>query len=270
MPFTPVIISDSVANLSDSSSRIPYLENQLETYTSAVTGVKGIFLAPNPANNTWISAGLILCFLLVTIAYRSSPKQIMQLIGTLFKTKSRSSYIQKTNVGLVRLKLVLLMQTFLLEGTALFIIFRERLSFQLPEVGTMPLIAFFAGSCMVFFLLQFLTYQLLGYLFAYRSYASMWTNSFTSITALRGLLLFLPVLIAIYHSIALNSFIFIICCVYFITRIIFIYKGLKIFFSGFYSLVYLILYLCTLEIAPLFVIYKGLFQVFSFVELKLV
>lgn len=98
----------------------------------------------------------------------------------------------------------------------------------------------------------------------------MISGSLSGITILRGLLLFIPVLVSIYHTIPFNVFIIITILLYFATRLFFIYKGVKIFFRDFYSLIYVVLYLCTLEIAPLLVIYKGLFWVFSFVELKLI
>ena len=271
MPFTPVIFPDAFADYPQTEARIPYLENQLAPYTSAVTGVKGIPLAAGPGNNTWISGIILSCFILVALTYRTASKQMAQILYSIFGAGTeRTAFISKNNVGVVRLKLVLLLQTFLLEGTILYLIFHERIPTIISGYEVLPVIGTFAAGCICYYLLQFSIYKLIGYVFAYKSYTSSWTYSFTSITAIRGLLLFCPVLIAIYHPMPLKTFIIIICCVYFITRIIFIYKGLKIFFNGFYSLIYLILYLCTLEIAPLFVIYKGLFQVFSFVELKLV
>ncbi|MBP3590263.1 MAG: DUF4271 domain-containing protein, partial [Muribaculaceae bacterium] len=39
--------------------------------------------------------------------------------------------------------------------------------------------------------------------------------------------------------------------IYVSARLIFIIKGFKIFYNGFISLIYFILYLCTLEIVPL-------------------
>ncbi|MDE6169760.1 MAG: DUF4271 domain-containing protein, partial [Duncaniella sp.] len=43
---------------------------------------------------------------------------------------------------------------------------------------------------------------------------------------------------------------------YFLTRILFICKGFRLFYDNFGSLLYFILYLCTLEIVPLVLIYR--------------
>ena len=43
---------------------------------------------------------------------------------------------------------------------------------------------------------------------------------------------------------------------YIIARVIFICKGFIVFYDNFYSLLYFILYLCTLEIAPIAIMVK--------------
>ena len=44
---------------------------------------------------------------------------------------------------------------------------------------------------------------------------------------------------------------------YLVVRLIFICKGFRLFYDNLLSSVYFILYLCTLEIAPLILLYKG-------------
>ena len=44
--------------------------------------------------------------------------------------------------------------------------------------------------------------------------------------------------------------------VYFVARIMFIVKGIRIFYNKITSILYFILYLCTLEIIPLILVYK--------------
>ena len=60
----------------------------------------------------------------------------------------------------------------------------------------------------------------------------------------------------IYLSGFLNIGLLLVTISYILSRIIFIYKGIKIFLRDVYGILYFILYLCTLEIAPLLLIGK--------------
>lgn len=57
--------------------------------------------------------------------------------------------------------------------------------------------------------------------------------------------------------------------IYLISRILFIYKGFKIFYRNILDLFYFIVYLCALEITPLFWVYRSSILIYNFVELKI-
>ena len=73
----------------------------------------------------------------------------------------------------------------------------------------------------------------------------------------------------IYLSGFLNIGLLLVTISYIFSRIIFIYKGIKIFLRDVYGILYFILYLCALEIMPLFLIYKGVILIYQFVEFKI-
>ncbi|MEG0949243.1 MAG: DUF4271 domain-containing protein [Bacteroidales bacterium] len=271
MSVTQVLFPDSVIPVKSEGDLLVALpDSTLGIYTSQPAGIKGIPHIQSPAASSWISLLLILCFLVVTASYRSSNKFIQYIVSEIFDYKERSGFHQKSTLNMVRLKAALLFMTFLIEGLALFVVFTKfepRISFS--ELKDITLVGAFSACFAFFYLSQLAVYSIISYTFTNKTNAGMISGTLTGITILRGLLLFIPVLISIYHSIPLNIFIFITISLYFATRILFIYKGVKIFFSDFYRLIYVVLYLCTFEIAPLLVIYKGLFLLFSFVELKL-
>ena len=270
MSVTPVLFPDSVTpTLSESDALLSLPDSTLGIYTSQPAGVKGIPRTFSPGANSWVSLLLILCFLLVTGSYRSSNKFIQYILSEIFDHKERSSFYQKATLNIVRLKIALLFMTFLMEGLALYVVYNQYVPNNATALQSLTLIGIFSGCFLIWFLLQLGCYGLLTYTFSHKTNTTMIGGALTGITILQGLLLFIPVLVSIYHSIPLNSFIFITVLLYLATRIFFIYKGVKIFFRDFYSLIYVVLYLCTFEIAPLLVIYKGLFLLFSLVELKL-
>ena len=96
------------------------------------------------------------------------------------------------------------------------------------------------------------------------------TESFVSVNIILSILLFPLVLTLIYYPSYPRSLFYLIAFIYLISRIIFIYRGIKIFLTDIYGILYFILYLCALEIAPLLVLYKGTILLYNFVELRLI
>lgn len=245
-----------------------FLDNPLSEYVKEIKGVSGIPVPRGFDEDPFLSVILLVCFILVILSLKSSSKMLNYLLKDIFTTKERGSFNLVSNLGFIRFKLTLLLQTFILEGTVIYIIFASYLPQRPENIYTPLIIGGSAIACFLFYLVQLIIFKILGYVFD-RPGQAIWINSFPSITAMRGVILYLPVLIVVFDVLSIKSFIIVTFLIYLFTRLIFIYKGLKIFLTGFYSLMYLILYLCTLEIAPLFLIYKGLFLMFSFVELKL-
>ena len=243
--------------------------SDLFTYSNNLSAVEPIDLPDRMGNNPIISAIIILSFIIITLSYRSSGVYFKSMISDIFQTKERASFIPGNNAGLVRMRIIMMMNTFILDSFSIYMIFHYYSDVTFTGTKLMYMIGIFAVLSLLFYMLQYGIYLILGYLFKGGNKMHLLNSTYSSLTSIRGLLLILPVLVAIYYTYSLNYFILIFIFVYFITRLIFICKGVKIFFSGIYSLLYLILYLCTLEIAPLLIIYKGIFQLFEFVELKL-
>lgn len=101
-------------------------------------------------------------------------------------------------------------------------------------------------------------YNVVGYAFSTPRGRAMWVSGFVATQAVTGMLLIVPVLLLLmfphYHA-QLTA----VCAVAFLVgKIIFIIKGFRIFYNNFRSILYFILYLCTLEVIPLIVLYVAL------------
>lgn len=102
-----------------------------------------------------------------------------------------------------------------------------------------------------FFIFEYCTRQITGYAFASREARVRWVSGYTASVALTGIILFVPALLLLYFP-EWTGWLSVTCTAVFLTfRSAFIYKGFRIFFDGISSLLYFILYLCTLEIIPL-------------------
>ena len=106
-----------------------------------------------------------------------------------------------------------------------------------------------------YFLFQYFIYWLVGYTFTGEDGRRFWIEGFTAAMSLLGLVLILPGLaVMFYPDVAAKAIMLSIGC-YIVARITFICKGFRIFYTNLGSLVYFILYLCTLEIIPLIILY---------------
>ena len=84
-----------------------------------------------------------------------------------------------------------------------------------------------------------------------------WLRGFNASQSLAGLALIIPALLTIFYPDAARPTLIVAGCIYFLARVIFIAKGFRIFFTRITSLVYFILYLCTLEIIPVILVYQA-------------
>ncbi len=104
---------------------------------------------------------------------------------------------------------------------------------------------------------QYVAYTILGYTFSPGLGAHQLLKGFTASQAVTGFLLIVPALVAIFYPDAATAMVITGGILYFLGRIVFICKGFRIFYQNFVSLLYFILYLCTLEIVPVILIIQS-------------
>lgn len=217
------------------------------------------------ANNDGIALMFILLFVTVAVAFRKGYILLFQIIRYLFDVKERSSIFVSSTVNETQLRISLLLMLFFMEGIVLYGFAGDVFSGN----GTLSVflsVAALSAIAFLFYFIQILIFHFLGYIFSCRTATGLLIENFISVNALLGVVLF-PVML-LYVYVADASFIVLICAVicYILARIIFIYKVVKIFLSDIGGILYFILYLCTLEIAPLFLMYRGTLFLYSFIE----
>ncbi len=140
-----------------------------------------------------------------------------------------------------------------------FVVFAGVVAYNLPGLPPAPS---FAGACAAmaltggFYLFHFLAYNAVGYAFGTRVERRRWVDGFLATTAYAGLLLALPAFLLIYRPEWHGILLIVSVSIYLLAKLLFIIKGVRIFFKGFRSLLYFILYLCTLEIIPAILFYR--------------
>ena len=122
------------------------------------------------------------------------------------------------------------------------------------------------GVLGAYYVFQLCAYATVGYAFSTPSGRSMWLSGFAASQAFTGLALAVPALLLMYVPEWKIPLLYACAAIYCAGRLVFIGKGIRIFYNKIRSLLYFILYLCTLEIIPLFAVYA----ILAYIESALV
>ena len=171
-----------------------------------------------------------------------------------YRDSNRSKHLLGINAHLRNLFLA---YTFLVEGAlgaiALFVVGQP-----LPLSGGYAVNALLlALPAALYFLLQQGIFVLLAAIFSSDARGREWCDTHLIINLLLGIGLFPFAFVATYLPEAAQMCLICAIILYLLTRILFIIKGVKLFLRDFRCLLYFILYLCTLEIAPLLLVGKS-------------
>ena len=106
-----------------------------------------------------------------------------------------------------------------------------------------------------YYIFQLVAYNLVGYTFTTDEGRTYFVKGFTSSQSILGFLLLITALVALVFREAAEGMLITAGTLYLLARLTFIIKGFRIFYHKIWSLLYFILYLCTLEIVPLIILY---------------
>lgn len=196
---------------------------------------------------------VMLGVLFVVMSYRSGYKYIESFFHNMFSTRRRENVFEDHTVNETQILTALILNTCIMEGVLMF----YGLGMVVPSVmshlhsAVFAHVGAFSALALIFYLAQLLVYNIVGNVFADSVATKLWTDGFKASQSLLGILLFPIVAVLMVRpelcKILLTSAIIL----YFCSRIVFICKGFRIFYSKLPSLVYFILYLCSVEIVPL-------------------
>ena len=138
------------------------------------------------------------------------------------------------------------------------------------EFLVLPSIIISILLCAVYYILQIVVYKILANIFSDRVLSDTFTESFTTVNLFIGLCLSPMVLAILFIPQATTIALYISFTIYILARLLIIYKGISIFLPHLFGLIYLILYLCTLEIIPILLIKKAVIFLFKILEFNLI
>ena len=212
--------------------------------------------ARSPLHDTPSMALLLAGLLAVTLSYHTGYKYIENFFHYMFSTKRRENLFEDRTVNETSILAALIANTCIVEGFLMYFavqLLRPALSASLQSnvflhIGTFCVLA------LGFYVVQWLVYKVLGYTFSDKVGSRLWVDGFKATQSFLGLLL-LPVLVLLMLYPASGKLLLSIAALlYLVARLIFIYKGFRIFYSNLSSFLFFILYLCAVEIVPLVIL----------------
>ncbi len=231
---------------------------QLTQIVSLPKGKEVLPFNNTPLNDTGCMGLVMLVFFFLAISFRNGYKYVSNFAHHMFSIRKRQNAFEDHTMSETQMMIALLSNTCLMAGLLLYVgINKFYPEFTLSEhvfksVGNLTLLF----AC--FITLQLILYYILGFVFAQdKEDTRLWLDGFKSTQSILGLFLFPIAFITILYP--ASSTFMLICSIilYFCSRLVFISKGFRIFFNNLESCVYFILYLCTVEIVPVFLMCTG-------------
>ncbi len=263
MPLEP---TDTITAIADSANQAVFVPvtalDDTTAFTMTVSTVParapwqdGLEPVPRPGH-TGHDQGVIAIIVVLMLAMCLSFKNIQRIWGNLTKklwsTRVRQGFDDTTGAETRTVAL-------LLSEAIIFIavLATAGLALAMPAVFTnnLPTTLRVTAIVAAYFVFQYVAYTTVGYTFASEDGRRLWVQGFTGAMTLLGITLLVPGLITLFYPELTGVAVWIAIALYLLARIMFIRKGFRIFYTNFASLVYFILYLCSLEIIPIAIIY---------------
>lgn len=227
---------------------------------SPVRSVEGQRETESGFGMSWIYLLLTLLFTLAALRIKNSPRHFKAIWTDLFETRLRSNAFDDT----VDETVLLILLNALWAASAGILLWAFigmtaddpawSFSVSLPQ----PLgIAVCMGVCAIYVAGITTVYWVVGSVFTDSRRAVLWVKGATASTAIGGVLFLPPAFLVICYPSWTPVLLIIAASVFILCKILFIWKGFRIFFDHLSSWLLFLYYLCSLEIVPLILVYFG-------------
>jgi len=218
-------------------------------------------------HDSWISILILLCFISCCYLLSKGGKTIAREFKDIFDNQSYPYPSPATREEIqfrifFEIQLCFIGSLFFLEYTTNDIVTYTN------SFDPLTKIAIYAGIIFLGRTLKILIYQFIGWIFFNKDTTEAWIKCYYTTDLALIFILFPLLLIAVYHNLPPQIYLFIGSFLLILAKSILFFKGSKLFSLHFHGKLYFILYLCALEIIPLILIVLVLFQTNNFLQLK--
>lgn len=252
------IIRDSLEALYRADSIQLAIADSIQNTALAPSGFVGKAMPETVQSEMIVPLLLLAMFFSYVLILTRGRKMILETVKDFFYLKERSSIFIDSGANQAQMSLHLLF--ILVPSIALLmhvLLFDQDIIFnfehKIANLGILTLLVFIVIS------VKYLFIRFLGYIFLERSLISIFTKAYFTVLFALGLGIYPLLLGLIYAPTNLNNTFLILIFILALSAFVLIfYKTTQIFLDKISSFFYIILYLCTLEILPIFIVLKAL------------
>ena len=220
-----------------------------------MSGIEPVAAMNGAGDNSVLVALLVGLAVLLMFCTRGVRRTLQSYKGELWSLRRRQNVFDAETGISVPVAFLLGITFVVYSATDVYIGLAREVAFNLNRY--LQITALFCG----FYIFKLCAYSLVGYSFAEAPRGRQWITGFNAAMAFVGLFLVIPTLAALYIAQVADFVLYYCLIVWLIGQIIFICKGFRIFYRNYRSIFYFFLYLCTLEIIPLFALASGVLSI---------
>lgn len=230
-------------------------------------GYVGIRLSDGQLINDVIFALILVLFVLFSIVYRNNFRLFLKMLQDLRSVKERQSLFLLSSNNETFFRNFMTFQTLMLSSIVLFSIIRaHNLVAVISEGGVLLVLLLLFFVLLLYYQFKQVLYFAVGNVFFNKQKYRLWKSGYNAVIGAWGVLLYLPVVWLSYIGSYQNIAIWLFIILFILSRLVIIYKIIRIFYKKSDNILYLILYLCAQEILPLVFLYEGLVYLYNFIE----
>lgn len=198
------------------------------------------------------------CLIMVSYALTHIKKFLFLQFRFFITSRERASMFDDATSGDVHYTLLLLLNSFIMQGFCNYYYFSETRPLLFYKISHLFLLILFVLLPILLFVLKWIAYQWVNWVFFSRGRNIVWMASYLHISVWVGLLLLPVVLLTVYFDLNLYFSLILMGLVFVLAKIMLFYKAFYNFFPKLYGFLHLILYFCTLEILPDLLVWRGI------------
>lgn len=204
-----------------------------------------------------VFASLLICFILFVSLYKGGVAFLKKSSHILFGSLSNSNLANETTTSDFWFNFFLLFQTVLLTSIILFDLFLEVDRYPILHHSFFT-ISLFMLTISAFLAIKYFIYNILGYFFNSKEKIKVWLKCYFLILEILGITAFIPVLMLVYSQNFHQELLIVLLILFILSQLILFYRLTVFFLNDNVNLLFLIAYLCSVEIIPYIILYRVL------------
>lgn len=228
------------------------------------TGIAGDPVPYQFRTDSIVTIILMVSFFLVVWVTSLSRHYLREQMKDFFHYRQRENLFSERTQTELRGQVFLIFQTCFLLAILFFDHTQEFQTEVFNQISPYKILGVSMAICCLYFALKIGAYTFVNNIFFERKKCEQWTEAYLLCILGMGLALLPLALLVVYFDFSFNNTAICFACIILVDKILLFYKCSRIFFNYSLGIVHLFLYFCTLEIVPIFILFRALIYANNF------